>query len=86
MTTYRRAPGVFERRSLSSLVLLAPDSADVLVLEGTGPAVWAALEQPRTLDELSTALAATFGASPAVVQADLQPVLEQLVAGGMLLA
>ena len=80
----RRSPGVLWRRSLDAVVLVAPGSADLVTLVGTGPAVWELLADWRTLDDLAAILADAFGASSDQVRADLEPILSDLTAAGAL--
>jgi hypothetical protein len=76
----RRRPGVLWRRSLAAVVLLPPEADDVITLAGTGPAVWDLLADWRTVPELVEALAGAFATDPAVVEADLTPILGRLEA------
>jgi hypothetical protein len=76
----RRRPDVLWRRSLEAVVLLPVDAGDVLTLGGTGPAVWDLLAEWRTFDDLVAVLAAAYGASPAQVAADLEPLIAELEA------
>jgi Coenzyme PQQ synthesis protein D (PqqD) len=81
-TPLRRVPAVLWRRSLDAVLFLPPGAPDALTLGGTGPEIWELLLEPRTLDALVTLLAAAHGADPAVVRADVEPVLDQLLEVG----
>jgi DegT/DnrJ/EryC1/StrS aminotransferase family/Coenzyme PQQ synthesis protein D (PqqD) len=66
------------------VVLLAPDGDEPIVLRGTGVALWQALDRPQNTEELANRLAADFQADPAVVLADIEPVIARLGAAGVL--
>ncbi|MET0728077.1 MAG: PqqD family protein [Acidimicrobiales bacterium] len=65
-------------------VLVRPLDGRLLRLEGTGPALWSLLEQPLGFDLLVDALAEQYDAEHDTVAADLAPVIETLVAQGVL--
>jgi hypothetical protein len=69
---------VLFRTSRHFVVVLGPGVVDPVVLRGTGIALWAALDQPRSLQALADSLAATFDADPVDVRADIAPVIERL--------
>jgi hypothetical protein len=76
----RRRPDVLWRRSLDAVVILPVGADDVLTLAGTGPAVWELLSEWRTAEDLVEQLAAAYGSDPALVDADLRPLLADLEA------
>jgi hypothetical protein len=82
-TRWCRRPDVLTRRSLDALLLLPVEGDDLVTLARTGPEVWDLLAEPRTLDELAAVLAERYGAAEAVVAADVQPILDALVEGGL---
>jgi hypothetical protein len=82
-TRWCRRPDVLTRRSLDALLLLPVEGDDLVTLARTGPEVWGLLAEPRTLDELAAVLADRYGAPQAVVAADVQPILDALVEGGL---
>jgi hypothetical protein len=82
-TRWCRRPDVLTRRSLDALLLLPVEGDDLVTLARTGPEVWGLLAEPRTLDELAAILADRYGAPQAVVAADVQPILDALVEGGL---
>jgi hypothetical protein len=55
-----------------------------VTLAGTGVAIWDALERPRSLDDLAGTLATMFAIDIDRVRCDLTPVLDDLVARGVL--
>ena len=58
------------------VVLLAPRDAEPRALAGSAVAVWEALAEPVSRDDLVADLAAAFRADPATVAADVPPLLE----------
>jgi len=77
-----RAAATLWRHSLDAVVLLPPGASDPLTLAGTGAILWELLEEPTSMGELVAALVARFDTDPDVVEADLLPVLDELVAIG----
>lgn len=77
---WRRRVDVLQRRVGDAWVLLAVDGDDPLLLEGTGAAVWALLDEPRTLATLVDAFAAATDGTPDAIRADLQAFLTDLEA------
>lgn len=80
---WRRRADVLWRRSLDAVIFLPPGESEPLTVTATGPEVWDLLAEPRSLEELAGTLAATHHADPSVVASDLAPVIEQLVALGV---
>ncbi len=68
--------------NLPDAVLLGPDSDTYYGLEGTAAAVWEALETPRSLADLSSALAEEYDADAATIEADVTPFLTEMIASG----
>jgi hypothetical protein len=64
------------------VVLLAPGDAAPISLRGTGVALWAALDRPRTVPEVVAQLAGEFDADPDVVRPDIEPVIARLAEAG----
>jgi hypothetical protein len=79
-----RSRAVFERRGEFGIALLARDGHDVRVLAGTGAAVWDAFRSPATVDEVAAALADAFAADPVTVRRDVDPLVDELRARGLL--
>ena len=73
-----RAPAVTEHELDGQLLLLRAGAVDVLHLDAVASDVWRALEAAPTLPKLAATLAAAYGVDPAVVAADLAPVLALL--------
>jgi hypothetical protein len=79
-----RAAGALWRAGDFGVVVLGTRRDDPLTLAGTGVAVWDALAEPLQVHQLVDRLAVQFGAEPALVAGDLAPVLDGLVADGVL--
>jgi Coenzyme PQQ synthesis protein D (PqqD) len=78
-----RREDVLWRRSLDAVIFFPTGGSEPVTLAGTGPDVWALLATPASVGELARELARGYDADPRVVEADLAPVLEQLVALGV---
>ena len=72
------------RRSLDAVLVLPPAVDQPMTLAGTGAGLWDILAVPTSTDDLVGALAARHGAAPAVVKADLAPVLAELATLGVI--
>lgn len=73
-----RSPDVLWRRTLEAVVLLAPDTGEIITLTATGQALWEALEEPGTVPEVAARVADGYDVAPEVVAADIAPVLHDL--------
>ncbi len=81
---FSRRPDVLAAElSEAELVLLGPDSERYVGLDPVAADVWAALSEPRTLDELTAVLAEQYDAPPERIAADVAPMLAQLVDEGL---
>jgi hypothetical protein len=76
---WRRRPDALWRRSLDAVLVLPAGSDEPVTLAGTGPALWELLAEPCTVPQLAAVLAEAYEAEPAVVEADLAPVVGELV-------
>jgi Coenzyme PQQ synthesis protein D (PqqD) len=74
----QRSPAVVWRDGEFGVVLLAPGATEPQTLTGTGRELWRAIARPITTAELAAELADAFAADPAVVEADIAPVLNEL--------
>jgi hypothetical protein len=81
---WRRDERTLSRSAPDLVVLLGPNGGDPIVLRNTGVALWRSLDRPRTTDELANSLADEFGARHKAVRSDIEPVLAQLSAAGVL--
>lgn len=69
---------VLWRATLDGVLVRVPGADEVVALEGTGGAVWAALDQPVPFAELCRRLAVGHDATAEEIATDLHPVLEDL--------
>jgi hypothetical protein len=81
-TRWRRRPHVLWRRSLDALVYLPVGTDEPRTLGVPGPEVWELLAEPRTLDALVAVVAGLRSTDPAIVRAEVEPVLRRLVDAG----
>jgi len=63
--------------------VLGPRSDRPITLEGTGVAIWDALETPRSPDELVALMAETFSTPPERIAADVGRLLDDLQSLGV---
>lgn len=63
-------------------VVMDMDSAEFFSLNSTAGAVWRAIDGARSRDEVVAAVAAEYAVSPADIGADVDELIEQLVASG----
>ncbi len=68
------------------MALLPTGAEPPLILTGSGALLWDLVAASVTLVETSAVLAERHGIDPAVVSADVAPVLEELVWRGVLVA
>ena len=80
--TWQRRNDVLWRQSLDSVIVLGADGGEPLTLAGTGPAVWALLERPITLDAMAEQLAQRFNTSIEAVKDDIDSLLRHLEEAG----
>ena len=83
--TLQRNPDVLQQDLDGEVLLLLPEGSEVLRLNDSASALWRALDEPRTLDEVAALLAETYAADLGVVVADLLALLPDLQARGALL-
>lgn len=83
-TRWIRSDKVLWRRTMRGVALLPPGSEPPLTLTGSGAQLWEVVAEPRTLTETADILAERHGADPAVVAADVAPVLDELTRCGVL--
>ena len=79
-----RSSRVLWRRTTTGVALLPPGSEPPLTLTGSGAQLWDAVAAPLTLAETATLLAERHSVDPAVVTADVAPVLDELARRGVL--
>lgn len=81
--TFRRASDAVWRQSHDGVLVLAAPDHDVVSLTGAAAALWQLLDVPRTVDEAARALAEAYSGAPQQIAADLDPLLADLVARGV---
>lgn len=81
-TRIARAPATLWRSGPFGRVILAPGDIEPVACTGTAAAVWDALAEPVTLEELAATLAAAFGTDVDTVTADIGPLLATWRASG----
>jgi hypothetical protein len=82
---YRRAPDVawVESDDRVALLRLADPGADPVALEASAAAVWLAVEDGGSVDEVVARVAAAYAVEPVVVAADVERFLAELVSWGL---
>lgn len=83
MAHLRRAD-VLWRATLDGVVVRPLGATEVTKLAGSGIALWAALEDPSPPDQVYRRLAASHDTTVEVIAADLAPVIDELIARGVL--
>ena len=78
---YQRRPELLTRQAPGFVALARVDGTSVR-LPGSGAAVWALLDEPRSVAEVGEALTSTYDADAAQIAADVEPLLEQLAESG----
>ena len=84
--TLQRNPDVLQQELDGEVLLLLPEGSEVIHLNDSASALWFALDEPRTLDEVVALLAESYATDPDVVRADLLALLPELQARGALLS
>ena len=78
----RRAPDSLSRIVGDDLYLTGPDRPDFDVLTGSATAIWRALEDGPTLEELVGAMARTHDTRPPAIEAEVGRFVDELRARG----
>jgi len=78
MPKYQQDRDIAWRSVDGEAVLVDPVARELRVLNPVGTVVWAALETPRTLDELVKEITAAFDVGPEKARADLDAFLAAL--------
>jgi hypothetical protein len=81
-TPLRRGP-VLWRRSGGQIMVRRRGDDQVIVLAGTGVALWDGLREPTTIGSLASALAHAHDAGVDTVAADLRNALPSLIGDGV---
>lgn len=85
---YAQTEGIVAREVAGEYLLIpihqaGVDLQKVYLLNDTAQAVWRLLAEPRELDNLLTALAEEYAAGPEDLREDVQALLDDLVARGL---
>ena len=80
----RRRTGIASAQVHGETVLLDLQHGKYYSLNGTGAAVWALLDEPRTATELCAALLERFDVEPETLRGDLQDLLDDLRRQGLI--
>ena len=79
---YVRAASVLWRRTADRVILLVPPSDELFSLSGTGCSLWDCLSEPTTITAIASELAQQYAVSSEQAEADIAPVLSELVERG----
>jgi len=79
-----RAPSALARRTLRGVLIAAPGAEEPVLITTPGDAVWELLDRPQSRPDLIATLAAAYDEAPTTIAADIDPVLDLLVATGAL--
>ena len=77
---------VLWRRTGDQVLIRRRGDDDLVVLAGTGVALWAALAEPTTIEALIRRLAVEHDATPEVVGPDVEGAVARLVEQGVVIA
>lgn len=80
---WRKKAGLADEELDGERLVWDPASGQLARLDRIGSLVWACLDEPVGLDELSAELAAAFDAPPADVRADVAALLRRLAELGL---
>lgn len=84
MTALAKDPARFVETSIEQeTVIMVLDSGDFFSLEGTGRAVWEAIDGSRDREALVAALASDYGRAPDDIGAEVDAFLADLRAAGL---
>ncbi len=77
---WHRHPRALWRRSSDRIIVLPPDQAEPLLLEGTGAVIWELLAEPTDEHHLVDLLAEATGTDHAIIRPEVAAFLAQLAA------
>src|SRR5580658_11002852 len=80
-----RAEGWLSAQSDDGVMMKGRGPTDYIGVGGAGGEIWNQLERPRTMGELCTQLAASYGVSVGDLRADVAAFIQGLAARGALL-
>ena len=79
-----RRGDVLWRRTLDGVLIRRRGDPEVVLLAGTGVALWETLDSPRPVADLAARLATAHDADRREVERDLGGIVDELVASGVL--
>ena len=83
MTSYRRSAQQVSCKIDDEVAILHLDRSLYFGLQGAGVELWEALEQPRSFEELRSAIVERFAVSPEDCDADIREILTNLQKEGL---
>ena len=81
--TYRRSPAALSRAVGTEILACLPEWDEVDLLSASGGAIWRGLAEPRTLAELTAAVANEYALRPTDVRGDVRGFVDLLVMRGL---
>jgi hypothetical protein len=82
----RRQPEIAARPTAKGIILARLRDGECFEINRVGAALWAAIETPRRFSDVCDELATRFGVEAAVVESDLQSLLEALSRADLIFA
>jgi hypothetical protein len=79
-------PGIVARELDGSFCLVDPDTWQVAVLNETASDLWRLVQQPCSVEEIVRVMAQAYRTQPRDINADVLATLDELRAGGFLVA
>jgi hypothetical protein len=82
-TRFKAAPDQVSTELEGDVVILGLRSGGYFSLTNVGARIWALIQEPKTLEEVTDTIAAEYGEDPDVVEADAIEFLEHLTSVGL---
>jgi hypothetical protein len=79
-----RRPDLLWRRSMSQVLVMAPATGALVVLEGTAVELWDVLASPRSIEAVISTLADRHSVEPSAVAGDVGRALAEFEQRGLL--
>ena len=76
---YVQAPTTLARMTLTGVLLLPEGRSEPVLVTSPGDAVWALLERPATVAEITATLAREFTADPTEIATDIDALIAHLL-------
>ena len=84
MTRFRQNPAIAARVIEGKAVLIVPATAEIKGLNASGTHLWQALAEPRSMEDLASALQARFAVEADAARADAEAFVRSMLAKGLL--